>query len=224
MRPTGSEQHRRTPTEALSGSPGSTDFPTHPRANSGPRRANHQEGDRKSAAGEAAEALQFPRLDRVFRNISLGGPTALLISVMPSKSGQAAKRPSSAWIASGSHAGRWAFSPLESRKACGPQDSSKCFVYISNILDSLPCSTHTANMHRQTYGQLQRWKFQCHAQLSPSAAHIWTGWRGVVLPGNVPIGALTLLGEAAHFSFRGPIIKLKRRSPAGASWTPACFP
>lgn len=60
----------------------------------------------------------------------------------------------------------------------------------------------------------------CHR----SAAHIWTGWRGVVLPGNVPIGALTLLGEAAHFSLRGPIIKLKRRSPAGASWTPACFP
>lgn len=46
----------------------------------------------------------------------------------------------------------------------------------------------------------------------------------MVLAGNVPIGALTLLGEAAHFSLRGPIIKLKRRSPAGASWTPACFP
>lgn len=58
------------------------------------RTTNHREDGQRSAAGEAAEALQFPRLDRVFRNISLGGPTALLISVMPSKirpSGQAAK-------------------------------------------------------------------------------------------------------------------------------------
>lgn len=119
----GSEPRRRTPTEALSGSPGSTDFPNTPASQFWSQNSRIiAKPVKESAAGEAAEAPQFPRLDRVFRNISLGGPTALLISVMPSNSGQAAKRPSSSL----GHASiqRWplGFLPLESRKAYGPQD------------------------------------------------------------------------------------------------------
>lgn len=117
----GSEPRRRGPTEALSGSPGSPDFPTHPRVNSGPKFSESSRSRSKmSAAGEAAKALQFPRLDRVFRNISLGGPTALFISVIKIRpSGQAAKLSlDCTWIP------RWllGFSPLESRKAYGLQD------------------------------------------------------------------------------------------------------
>lgn len=149
----------------------------------------------------------------MFRNISLGGPTTLLISVMPSKSGQAAKRPSSAWIAPGSHVGFSAFSPLESRKACDPEDCYDSYISATSWIETASVSTHlhaSPNPTASSGDEILGATIYCH-RLHRT---FWTGWREMFLPGNVPIGALTLLREAAHFSLRGAIIKLKRHSPA----------
>lgn len=98
---------RRGPTEALSGSPGSTDFPTHPRVNTGAK-ISESPRSRSKSRRQVRQQRRFNFRDSIgcFETSRLVVPQPC--SSPSSKSGQAAKQPSSAWIAPGSHAGFWA--------------------------------------------------------------------------------------------------------------------
>lgn len=98
-------------------------FQTHPRANSRPKIGESS----RSLSNSRRQVRQQRRLN--FRDSIGCFETSRLVVPQPCSSPSChqnpARRPSGqarAWTAPGSNAGRWAFSPPESLKACGPQD------------------------------------------------------------------------------------------------------